>query len=85
MNDPNALWKDLLPYRSNLMLNSNQGLALFRQTQIISRHKYLHKHNNEIFLKYLNNALLHFTNNKFPLPKEILTTLVFKSSNQTQP
>ena len=25
MNDPNALWEDLLPYQWNLMLNSNQG------------------------------------------------------------
>ena len=32
MNDPNAnaLWKDLFPYQLNLMLNSNQGLALFK-------------------------------------------------------
>ena len=27
----NALWKDLMLYRLNLILNSNQGLALFRQ------------------------------------------------------
>ena len=31
MNDPNALWEDLVPYQLNLMLNSNQGLVSFRQ------------------------------------------------------
>ena len=31
----NALWKDLMLYRLNLILNSNQGLALFRQNQIL--------------------------------------------------
>ena len=45
MNDLNALWKILLP----IMLNSNQGLALFRQIQTMSRHKNLHKHNSKIF------------------------------------
>ena len=36
-----ALWKDLMLYRLNLILNSNQGLALFRQNQILRsiRHK----------------------------------------------
>ena len=49
MNDPNALWKDLVPYQLNLMLNSNEGLGLLTQTQTVSRHKNLHKHDNEIF------------------------------------
>ena len=33
----------------NLILNSNQGLALFRQNRILqsTRHKNLQKHNNE--------------------------------------
>ena len=31
--------KDLLLYQLNLMLNSNQGLPLFRQTQTLSRQK----------------------------------------------
>ena len=52
MNDPNVLWKDLVSYQLNLMLNSNQGLALFRQTQTLIRHKILHKHNNEMFQTY---------------------------------
>ena len=30
-NEANALWKDLLLYRLNLMLDSNQGLVLLRQ------------------------------------------------------
>ena len=36
-----ALWKDLMLYRLNLILNSNQRLALFRQNQILRsiRHK----------------------------------------------
>ena len=59
MNDTNELWKDLFPYQLNLMLNSNQGLALFRQIQTLSKHKYLPKHNEK--------------NNKFSLTKEILT------------
>ena len=44
-------WKDLILYRLNLILNSNQGLALLRQTQILrsTRHKKLQKQNNEIF------------------------------------
>ena len=35
MNDHNALWKDLLPYQLNLMLNLNQRLTLYRQTQAL--------------------------------------------------
>ena len=66
----NALWKDLMLYWLNidLILNSNQGLALFRQKQILryNRHKNLQKQNNEDFFIQLLNAWLHFTNNKFP-------------------
>ena len=29
MNDPNALYKDLVPYQLNLIPNSNEGFALF--------------------------------------------------------
>ena len=52
LNSTNAFWKDLILYRSNLILNSNQGLVLFRQTQILrsTRHKNLRKHNNEDFI-----------------------------------
>ena len=69
----NALWKDLMLYRLNLLLHSNQGLALFRQNQIIRsiRHKNLQKHNNEDFFIELLNAWLHFTNSKFPTPTSI--------------
>ena len=49
MNDPSTLWKDLILYQVNLLLNSNQGLTLFTQTQTLSRRKHLHKHSNEIF------------------------------------
>ena len=35
LNPTNALWKDLMLYWSNLILNSNQVLVLFRQTQIL--------------------------------------------------
>ena len=43
--------KDLLPYRLNLILNTNQGLALFRQIQILrsNRRKNFQKQNNEDF------------------------------------
>ena len=63
----NALWKDLMLYRLNLILNSNQGLALFRQNQILcsTRHKNLQNHNNGDFFIQLLNARLHFTNNTF--------------------
>ena len=39
MNDPNALWKYPIPYQLNLMLNSSQGVALFRETLTLSRQK----------------------------------------------
>ena len=41
LNPTNASWKDLILYRLKLILNSNQGLALFRQKQffISNRHK----------------------------------------------
>ena len=35
LNPTNAFWKDLKLYWLNLILNSNQGLVLFRQTQIL--------------------------------------------------
>ena len=68
-----ALWKDLMLYRLNLILNSNQGLALFRQNQILcsTRHKNLQNHNNEDFFIQLLDAWLHFTNNTFPTPTSI--------------
>ena len=51
----------------DLMLNSNQGLALLRQKQMLrsSRHKNLLKQNKEDFSIQLLNAWLYFTNNKF--------------------
>ena len=66
-------WKDLIMYRSDLILNSNQGLALFRQTQILrsTRHKNLKNQNNEDFFIQLLKTWLHFTNNKCPTCKHI--------------
>ena len=60
-------------YRLNLILNSNYGLALFRQNQILRpiTHRNLHKYNNEDFFIQLLNAWLHFTNNDFPTPTSI--------------
>ena len=79
LNPTNALWKDLMMYWLNidLILNSNQSLALFRQKEILryNWHKNLQKQNNEDFFIQLLNVWLHFTNNKFPAPmstKEIL-------------
>ena len=50
--------------RLNVILNSNQGFALFRQKQILrsNRNK---KQNNEDSFVQLHNAWLHFTNNEF--------------------
>ena len=60
-------------YRLKLILNSNQGLPLFRQNQILRsiRHKNLQNHNNEDFFLHILNAWLFFTNNNFPTPKSI--------------
>ena len=49
-----------MPYRLNLILNSKQSLAFFRQKQ-----------KNEDFFIQLLNAWLHFTNNNLPTPKSI--------------
>ena len=42
LNPTDALWKDLMLYRLKLILNSNQGLALFGQKQFLisNRHKH---------------------------------------------
>ena len=68
-----ALWKDLILYRLNLILNSNQGLASFRQNQILRsiRHKNLQNYNNEDFFLQLLKASLIFTKNNFPSPRSI--------------
>ena len=67
-NSNNALWKNLMLYRLNLNLKSNQGLALFRQNQILrsTRHSNLQNNNNEDFFIQMLNVWLHFTNNTFP-------------------
>ena len=53
LNPTHALWKDLMLYSLNidLILNSSQGLAIFRQKQILryNRYKNLQKQNNEDF------------------------------------
>ena len=67
LNPINALWKDLMFNRLNSILNSNQGLVLFRQKQILrsNKHRNLQKQNNKDFFTQLLNAWLHFTiNNK---------------------
>ena len=47
-----AVWKDLMLYGLNLNLKSNQGLALFRQNQILrsTRHSNLQKTTMRTFL-----------------------------------
>ena len=52
LNLTHAFWKDLMLYWLKLILNSNKGLVLFRQTQILksTRHKNLQKQNKRIFL-----------------------------------
>ena len=69
-------------YLFNIILNYNQGLALFRQKQVLrsNSHKYLQKQNNEDFFIRLLNAWLHFTNSSFPAPtivKKILDQPIF--------
>ena len=58
LNHTNALWKDLMLYRLNLILKSNQGLVSFRQKQILrsNRHKNLQKQNTEDFFIQLFNT-----------------------------
>ena len=53
-----ALWKDHMLYRMNLILNSNQGLALFRYQQILRStiHRNLLKQSNEDFFIQLRDA-----------------------------
>ena len=97
LNLTNALWNDLMLYRLNIdiILNSNQILAILRQKQFLryNRHKNFQKQSNEDFFSQLLNAWLHFTNNKLPAPmliEEILdqpihlnpyTKLEFSSDN----
>ena len=56
LNSINVLWKGLVLYRLNLKLNSNQGLILLRQRQILrsTRHKNLQNHNNENVFRIYN-------------------------------
>ena len=60
-------------YRLNLILNSNQDPALFRQNQILRsiRHKNLQNYYNEDFFLQLLNAWLFFTKNNFPSARSI--------------
>ena len=60
-------------YQLNLILNSNHGLALFRQNQILWPivHRNLQKWNNEDLFIQLLNTWLHFTNNDFATPTSI--------------
>ena len=57
----------------NLMFNSNQGLLLFRQTQILTstRHKQLTETKQSGYFIQLLNPCLHFTINKFTIPEHI--------------
>ena len=80
----------MLCYQLSLILNYNQGLALFREKQVlrfISR-KHLQKRNNEdFFMQSLNATWLHFTNNNFyattPVQEILDQTHIFKYTVQT--
>ena len=68
----------------SIELNSNQGLAYFRQKHILrsNRHRNLQKQNNEDFFIQLVNAWLHFTSNNFPVPtalEKILDQPIFSN------
>ena len=56
----NDLWKSVTLYLLNLKLNSDQGLALFRQKQIVRsiRHKNLENKNNEAVFRKLSSDYL---------------------------
>ena len=73
INCTNALWKDLMLYRLNLILNSNQDLAFSRQKRIIrsKRLTNLQKQNNEDFFIQLPNAWLYFINKNFSSPTSL--------------
>ena len=60
-------------YRLNFILNSNHGLTLFRQNQILQPivHRNLQKYNIQDFFIQLLNAWLYFTNNDFPIATSI--------------
>ena len=81
LNFNNALWKNLMLYRLNLNLKSSQGLALFRQNEILrsTRHSNLQNNNNEDFFIQLLNAWLHFTNNTFRPPISIIEEILDQS------
>ena len=70
VNPTNVLWKCLVLYWLKLILNSDQGLSLFRQKQIrkSTNRKNLQKQNNEDFFILLLYAWLHLTNNNFLAP-----------------
>ena len=80
MNDPNALWKDLVPYQLNLMLNSNQGLVSFRQTLTLSRQKNWINNWNFLDIWLMLGLVAFYENNKFPL-KEMINQPIFWTSN----
>ena len=77
-----SLWKDFMLCRLDIILNSNQGLALLRQKQILrsNRNKHLQKQNNKYYFVQLPNAWLHFKINNFRAPTyigEILDQPIF--------
>ena len=55
-------------FRLKLILSSHEGLAVFRQKQIIrsTSHKKLQKQNNENFFIQVLYGWLHLTNKNFP-------------------
>ena len=70
LNSTNVLWKDLMLYWLELILNFHQGLALFRQKQIhrSTSHKNLPKQNHESFFIHLLYAWKYLTTNSVPAP-----------------
>ena len=62
LNSNSALWKNLMLYRLSLNLKSNQGLALFRQNQILrsARHSNLQNNNNKDFFNPTTQCLVIF-------------------------
>ena len=74
-------------YRLKLILNSYQGLAIFRQKQILksTSPKNLQKQNNEEFFIQLLYARLRLTTNKFSVSmsiEDILDQLMFLNQHK---
>ena len=59
LNPNNALWKHLMLYQLNFILNYNQGLALSRQKQILGSNSHIYK-NRAMKISLLSYSMLGY-------------------------